>query len=199
MGFEAVTLDDKYDLAKTGSCHRHAGDRPPDADAEARDRAPGNARPATSPAIAARRSAGSTSSSGAREGPRSRRTSSSSRASTRTSPRPRCGARSRPSCAARAATTACSASGTAKAPASTAPATRFRHANLAGTSPLRRRARADGRRPHLRVLDHARTSREFAFVDAMIPVLNPGGRPGDPRLRPLRLRACRASPAAGSA
>ena len=47
----------------------------------------------------------------------------SSPASTRTSPRPRCGARSRPSCAARASTTACSASGTARGRASTAPAT----------------------------------------------------------------------------
>ena len=30
---------------------------------------------------------------------------------------------------------------------------------------------------------------EFAFVDAMIPILSSGGRPGDHRLRPLRLRA----------
>ncbi len=45
------------------------------------------------------------------------------RHSTRTSPRPRSGARSRPSCAAKASSMACSACGTARARASTAPAT----------------------------------------------------------------------------
>ncbi len=40
---------------------------------------------------------------------------------------------------------------------------------------------------------------EFAFVDVMMPDPEPGRRAGDPRLRPARLRACRASPASGSA
>ena len=52
-----------------------------------------------------------------------RPTSASRPASTKTLPPPRCGARNRPSCAAKASMTACSGSGTAKVPASTAPAT----------------------------------------------------------------------------
>ena len=63
----------------------------------------------------------------------------------------------------------------------------FRHANFAGTS------------KHGGVLalmgdDHTAESSttahqsEFHFVDVMIPILNPAGRAGDPRLRPLRLR-----------
>ena len=53
----------------------------------------------------------------------------------------------------------------------------------------RRRAGADGRRPHRRNPRPSRTSPSSHFVDAMIPILNPGRRAGDPRLRPLRLRA----------
>ena len=62
----------------------------------------------------------------------------------------------------------------------------FRHANFAGTS------------KHGGVLalmgdDHTAESSttahqsEYHFVDVMIPILNPGGRAGDPRLRSLRL------------
>ena len=69
----------------------------------------------------------------------------------------------------------------------------FKHANLAGTS------------PHGGVLalmgdDHTCESSttahqsEFAFVDAMIPILIAGRRPGDPRLRADRLRAVALSP-----
>ena len=64
-----------------------------------------------------------------------RTTSASSPASTRTSPPPRCGARSRRSSTRARATTASSASGTARDPASTAPATRSSTRNYAGTSP----------------------------------------------------------------
>ena len=69
---------------------------------------------------------------------------------------------------------ACSACGTARARASTAPATCFTHANSAGTS------------EHGGVLaltgdDHGAESStlphqtELRFVDAMMPVLNPAG------------------------
>ena len=51
----------------------------------------------------------------------------------------------------------------------------FRHANFAGTSQARRRARADGRRPHLRNPRPPRTSPNSHFVDVMIPILNPAG------------------------
>src|SRR6202000_2341900 len=91
-------------------------------------------------------------------------TSISSPVSTRSWRRPRCGGPSRRRCAAKASSTACSASGTARAPASTA----------AGTS------------PHGGVLalmgdDHTAESSttahqsEFAFVDVMMPILSPAG------------------------
>ena len=54
---------------------------------------------------------------------------------------------------------ACSASGTARAPASTARATRFKHGNAAGTSRAWRRAGAGRRRPWLPVLDAAASER----------------------------------------
>ena len=84
--------------------------------------------------------------------------------------------------------TACSASGTARGRASTAPAT----CSATPTTPAPRR--------HGGVLalmgdDHTCESSttahqsEFHFVDVMIPVLNPAGRAGDHRLRPLRLGA----------
>ena len=101
-------------------------------------------------------------------------TSCSSPASTRTSPPPRCGARSRPSCAARASTTACSRSGTARARASTAPAT----CSATPTSPA---PRAHGGVLALMGDDHTAESSttahqsEFPFVDVMIPILNPAG------------------------
>ncbi len=114
MALNQVTLDDKYDLAKsrifvTGF--------------QALVRLSASTPRAMSPAIAARRSAPSTSSSTARSARSTNTTSAFKPESTRTSRRPRSGARSRPSCAARASSTACSAFGTARVRASTAPAT----------------------------------------------------------------------------
>ena len=110
----------------------------------------------------------------AADAPRSRPTSCSSRRSTRISRRRRCGARSRRRCAARGASTASSASGTARDRASTGPETRCKHANLAGTSPW-------GGVVALMGDDHTCESSttahqsEYAFVDAMIPILSPAG------------------------
>ena len=62
-------------------------------------------------------------------------TSPSCPASTRTSPRPRCGAPSRSGCSPAPRSMACSRSGTARGPASTARGDALKHANSAGTSP----------------------------------------------------------------
>ena len=62
----------------------------------------------------------------------------------------------------------------------------FRHANLAGTSPPWRRARADGRRPYRRILDHRASIRvRLRRRDDAGPLA--GRRAGDPRLRRARL------------
>ena len=103
-----------------------------------------------------------------------RPTSSSRPASTRSSPPPRCGARSRPSCAARASTTACSGSGTARVPASTAPAT-------CSATPISPAPRQHGGVLALMGDDHTAESSttahqsEYHFIDVMIPILNPAG------------------------
>jgi hypothetical protein len=110
----------------------------------------------------------------------------SSRASTRISPRPPAGARSRPSCAAKASSMACSASGTARGRASTAPAT----CSATPTWPAPRRTAACSR-------SWATTTRRILHQRASVGVPlrrrddadpEPGGRAGDHRLRPLRLR-----------
>ena len=125
MALNHVTLDDKYDLAKSRifvTGFQAHGAALPDAEGARPPRRPQHrglrhrlsrlaarhARPAVHPRAALARQV---------------RHHVSRPASTRTSPRPRCGARSRRSCAAKASSTACSASGTARAPASTAPAT----------------------------------------------------------------------------
>ena len=101
-------------------------------------------------------------------------TSSSSPASTRSSPPPRCGARSRPSCAARASSMACSACGTARARASTAPAT-------CSATPISPAPSKHGGVLALMGDDHTAKSSttahqsEFHFVDVMMPILNPAG------------------------
>ena len=98
------------------------------------------------------------------------------------------GARNRRRCAAKAASTACSASGTARARASTARGDAFRHANLAGTSRQRRRAGADGRRPDRGILDHrASIGIRLRRCDDAGPVA--GRRAGGARLRRARLGA----------
>ena len=62
----------------------------------------------------------------------------------------------------------------------------FRHANLAGTARARRRAGADGRRPHRGILHHRAPVRiPFRRRDDADP--QPGRRAGDHRLRALRL------------
>ena len=72
----------------------------------------------------------------------------------------------------------------------------FRHANFAGTS-------RHGGVLALMGDDHTAESSttahqsEFHFVDVMIPILNPAGRAGDPRLRALRLGDVALSPARG--
>ena len=81
------------------------------------------------------------------------------------------------------AMTASSRSGTARARASTAPAT-------CSATPIWRalaawrRARADGRRPHRRIL-HRRASVRIPLRRRDDPDPQPGGRAGGPRLRPL--------------
>ena len=62
----------------------------------------------------------------------------------------------------------------------------FRHANMAGSSQARRRAGADGRRPHGGIL-HRRASIRIPLRRRDDPDPESGGRSGDPRLRPLRL------------
>ena len=64
----------------------------------------------------------------------------------------------------------------------------FRHANHAGTVQARRRARPDGRRPHLRKLDH-RAPVRVRLRRLHDPDAQSGRRAGDPRLRHPRLRA----------
>ena len=107
--------------------------------------------------------------------PFSKTTISGSRAaSTRISPPPPYGVRSRPNCAARANTTASSACGTAKVPGVDRTGDVFRHANFAGSS------------KHGGVLalmgdDHTAESSttahqsEYHFIDVMISILNPAG------------------------
>ena len=121
-----VSLDDKFDLGKVLRLpQRRAGRASHAPHAEgARPARRARIRRASFPAIAARRSAGSTFSLRARGSCSRPTTSSSSRASTRSSRPPPAGARSKRRCAARAAMTASSASGTGKGPASIAPATR---------------------------------------------------------------------------
>ena len=113
---------------------------------------------------------------------------SSSRASTRTSRRPRSGARSRPSCAARAGSTASSASGTARARASTAAAT----SSATPTWPAPRRSAASS--PASATTTPAKARRCSAPLgvrarrrDDADPLAR--RRAGDPRLRPARLGA----------
>ena len=65
----------------------------------------------------------------------------------------------------------------------------FKHGNLAGTSQARRRAGAGRRRPRLRSPRPPRTRASTPSSPRMIPVLNPAGVAGDPRLRPARLGA----------
>ena len=95
-------------------------------------------------------------------------------ASTRSSPPPRSGARSRPSCAARASSMACSACGTAKVRASIAPAT-------CSATPISPAPRRHGGVLALMGDDHTAESSttahqsEFHFVDVMMPILNPAG------------------------
>ena len=107
-------------------------------------------------------------------------------ASTRNLPPPRCGARSRRNCAARASSMACSASGTARAPASTAPAT-------CSATPISPAPSKHGGVLALMGDDHTAESSttahqsEFDFVDMMIPILNPAGVQEIHRLRALRL------------
>ena len=74
----------------------------------------------------------------------------------------------------------------------------FRHANFDGTS-------KHGGVIALMGDDHTCESSttahqsEFAFLDAMMPILNPGRRAGDHRLRARPAGRCRASPGSGSA
>ncbi len=141
---------------------------------QARDRAAGSTPRASSPAIAARRSAGSTRTWC---GPRRswiRPASCSSPASTRNWPPPRSGARSRPRCEARAATTACSASGTARARASTARRRRLSPRQHGRHLAPWRRAGADGD-DHTAESSTVAHQSEFHFVDVMSPILNPAG------------------------
>ena len=138
----------------------------------ARDRRPGSTPAASSRAIAARRSARSTTSCGATRRCSPSTMSCSSPASTRISRRRRSGDRNRPISSARARPMACSASGTARGRASIAPMDVLKHANAAGTS------------PHGGVLaiagdDHGCQSStlphqsEQLFEAALMPVLNP--------------------------
>ena len=74
----------------------------------------------------------------------------------------------------------------------------FRHANHAGTVQARRRARPDGRRPHLRKLD------QRAPVGVRLPRLHDAGAQSRPACRRFSTTAswasgCRALPACGSA
>ena len=99
-------------------------------------------------------------------------TSFSSPGSTKTSPRPRCGARNRPSCAAKASIDGVFGIWYGKGPGVDRSGDVFRHANHAGTS-------HNGGVLALMGDDHTCESStsahqsEFAFVDAMMPVLNP--------------------------
>ena len=117
-----------------------------------------------------------------------RTTSSTSPASTRTSRPPPARARSRSGWTARAATTACSRSGTARAPASTARGDAIRHGNLFGTAAawaaccccwattISARAQHDG------APERVRDGRRHGAG------AEPGGRAGDPGVRPARHR-----------
>ena len=96
------------------------------------------------------------------------------RASTRSWRRPRSGARSRRSCAAKAASTACSALWYGKGPGVDRSGDVFRHANLAGTSRHGGVLALMGDDPTAESSTTAHQS-EFAFVDAMMPVLSPAG------------------------
>ena len=176
MALNHVTLDDKYDLDQEPDFrHRLPGAGAPLPDAE-------GARPPRRPQhrglrhrlsrLAARHPRPAVHPRAARS---STNTTSASRpGSTRTSPPPRSGARSRPSCAARASSMACSASGTARDRASTAPAT-------SSATPISPAPRSHGGVLALMGDDHTAESSttahqsEYHFIDVMIPILNPAG------------------------
>ena len=172
-----ISLDDKLRTSDRQRVlpHRHAGGDPHAADAA-------RARPSGRPRhrglrlrlsrFADRRA--STSISSAPRSSSRRRTSSSSRASTRSSPPPPYGAPSRRRCAARASMTASSASGTARARASIAPA-------MSSATPTWPAPRPTAAVLALMGDDHTAESStvahqsEFHFVDVMMPILNPAG------------------------
>ncbi len=199
MTLMEVGLDDKYRLGCEADIPvRHAGAGPVarccSANATARR---GSTPPASSPAIAARRSACTTTRCGARNPPQAARHRVRRPASTRTWRPPRCGAASRSACSRAPRSMACSASGTARAPASTARSTR-------SSTPTPPAPRCNGGVLALAGDDHGCQSSTLAhqseqvFAAALMPVLNPATLQDYLDLGLSALR-CRASPAAGSA
>ena len=99
----------------------------------------------------------------------------SSRASTRTWRRPRSGAPSRLELPGEGKYDGVFGIWYGKGPGVDRTGDAFKHGNLAGTSPHGRRARADGRRPHLRDPRPRRIRASTRSSTPMIPVLNPAG------------------------
>ncbi len=173
MALMEVGLDDKYrlDAKRIFLSGTQALVRLPMLQRE-RDRARGSTPPASSRAIAARRSACTTTRCGAPKPSSSSTTSSSRPASTRIWRPPPCGAASRSACFPAPRSMACSASGTARAPASTAPSTR-------SSTPTRPAPRRNGGVIALAGDDHGCQSSTLAhqseqvFAAALMPVVNP--------------------------
>ena len=108
------------------------------------------------------------------------------RRSTRSSARPRSGARSRSACSRAPNTTACSRCGTARGPGVDRCGDVLQARQRRRHGAAWRRAAARRRRPHLQILDPAAPVR-IRLHGRRDPGAEPVGRAGDPRPRPPRL------------
>ena len=124
--------------------------------------------------------------------------STSSRASTRTSPRRRSGARSRSACSRAPNTTACSRMWYGKGPGVDRSMRRAQARQRRRHRAAWRRAGGGGRRSRRQVVSTLPHQSEHIFAAAMIPVLNPAGRAGVSWISASTAGRCRATPAAGS-
>ena len=201
MSLMQVELEDKYrlDAGRIYLSGIQALVRLPHDAAPARPRGRISTPQASSPAIAARRSAMYDHALWRREvAPASATTSPSSPASMRILPRPPSGAASRSACFPAPKSMACSASGTARGPGVDRSIDALKHANSAGTS-------RHGGVLALAGDDHGCQSSTLAhqseqvFAAAMMPVLNPATLQDYLDLGLLRLCAVALLPAAGSA